>query len=75
MSKCTNIICDLCGKHIDYDDVLYNGKRVNVVKLKVKEFWHSFHESGWDKKTIHICPECQVKIKRFINFGGDNNAR
>jgi hypothetical protein len=47
MSKCTNIICDLCGKHIDYDDAIYNGKRVSIVRFKVKEFWHSFHESGW----------------------------
>ena len=66
MSKCTELICDLCGQHIGYEDVVYNDKRFSLIKVKTKEFWHSFHEYGWNKKTIHICPFCQIKINKFF---------
>ena len=72
MSKCTKLICDLCGQHIEYKDAFYNTQRFSVIKFKAKKYWHSFHEDGWEKRTIHICPYCQIKISKFLR--SDNNG-
>ena len=67
MSKCNDIRCDLCGEHITNNEVLYNcTERYSTIKIKAKKFWSLFHESGWNKITIDICPSCQIKIKKIM---------
>ena len=70
MSKCTELICDLCGKHIISDRYVINGKEYTTIKFKIKKRWITWYERGWDKTIIHICPVCQSKIKELLR--GDN---
>ena len=66
MSKCNELICDLCGKHITSNRLVYNQEIYTTIKFKAKKVWTSWYEGGWDKTTIHICPFCQSKIKEFL---------
>lgn len=56
MGKYKEIACDICGKNCI-------GKE-GLIKIKVKRFWVSFHECGWVREPIYICPDCISNIKK-----------
>lgn len=57
MSKCNSCICNICGKHIENEQ--------DMLVIKAKRRWLSWHESGWIKEKIHICKPCQDKVKSY----------
>ena len=52
--------CDLCGADI-------TGKYNGIIEIRVRERWCVYDiGSGIDRRTILICPDCKVKIKRMF---------
>ena len=66
MAKCTELICDICGKHITEYQGVYEHKPYSLLKIKAKQFWCGFCEWGWTKQTLHICPKCQYKLRKLV---------
>lgn len=66
MAKCKRLICDVCNYHIES----HESGGFSTIKFKVKKYWSSWWEDGWQKETIHICPDCQAKIRKIV-IGGE----
>ena len=65
MSKCKEIVCDLCGEHLkDSDCALF---------VRAKRKWYLWHESGYNRELICVCAECQRGLRKIIrDRRGDN---
>ena len=58
MGKCNSLICDVCKKHLEYDeDALY---------IKAKRRWYSWHERGFNRVKLLVCIDCQKKITALV---------
>ena len=63
MSKCNEIVCDICGEHIFDDNALY---------FKAKRRWYGFYERGFHKEEVCVCEDCQNKLRALVKEGADN---
>ncbi len=52
------IICDLCRKEME--------NRENWIKFRLKKGWVDWDGvKGWEGRIVHICPQCQDKLKIY----------
>lgn len=61
MSKCNKVICDICGEHSKY-----SSPNDGTLKIKAKEWFECWDDSGWSRKTIHICNNCFYDLQTII---------
>lgn len=59
MSRCNKIVCDLCGEHMDY-------VKDDTIKIKIKKYYTLWEDCGWEKKRVHICPECVKNFRQLM---------
>ena len=59
MSRCNRIVCDLCGEHMDY-------VKDGTIKIKIKKYYVLWEDYSWEKKRIHICPECVKNFRQLM---------